>query len=163
MFDRKSGLWNRSVLAGVRVNELLLPFTAVMYLFIAMNFLIIAFGLFLTDIKFSGSLLLLSVFYFLLMWCSIMMGLCCGGVLKSEKASTSFQTFLSNSFTFLVGECFQLLNDHQRHCSRFQDSFGRLKGFKLFLSTLLTSRLSFYPSEPLPTSSVKVMVQVILR
>jgi hypothetical protein len=134
------------------VTELLLSFTAIIFLFIAVNFVIIAFGFFLADIKFSGSLLLLSVFYFLLMWCGITMGLCCGGIFKSQNASSNFQSFLSNTFMFLIGECFEPHTDHQLPHLRLQDSFGLLKGFILFSRALLTSRLSLNPSEPSPTS-----------
>jgi hypothetical protein len=101
--DRKEGFWNRSVLAGVRTAEILFALVIITAILMAATFIGIAIGLFLSDIRFNGSLMLLSMFYFLLSWCGIMFGLCLGATCRSLMFTSSLTMFLGNYFSFLIG------------------------------------------------------------
>jgi hypothetical protein len=106
--DQKEGFWNRSILAGVRTTEILSALIAIAAVLMTASFISLSTALFLSDIKFNGSLLLLSIFFFLLSWCGMMLGLCFGAVCGSQSLSTSIQLCLTNILNFLIGRisCF---------------------------------------------------------
>jgi hypothetical protein len=101
--DRKEGFWNRSVLAGVRTAEILFALVIITTILMSVTFIGVAVGLLLTDIRLNGSLILLSLFYFLLSWCGMMLGLCLAAISRSLLFTSLASVFMGNISNFLIG------------------------------------------------------------
>ena len=104
IIDRSEGLWNRSILAGVRTKEILYALILSSSMIVATAMALVLVALHLAEMKFHGNCLLLGTFIFLLCLSGFFFGLSTVNFCSTLQASSSLFLSCANAAIFLMGK-----------------------------------------------------------
>ena len=104
ILDRSEGLWNRSILAGVRTNELCFAIIVTCSLIMTLSSVLIFVALNIVDIEFFGNYFLIASFIFGFCFCGLNFGLFIAFLCPSFQAMSAFVISFSCCTVFLMGK-----------------------------------------------------------
>ena len=103
IIDRSEGLWNRSILAGVRTKEILCALIVSSSVIISAAMALVLLALHLAEMKFHGNFLLLGTFIFFFCLGGFFFGLSTVHFCPTLQASSSLFLSCANAAIFLMG------------------------------------------------------------
>lgn len=101
--DRKEGLWNRSVLAGVRTTEFFFCVIVTAFVISILTLSAVVLALFITDMRCEGSYLMVLAFLVLICLSGLFLGLFVASCSQSHMISCSLFMCLTNCANYLMG------------------------------------------------------------